>query len=287
MLASCLSAGVMVNLIRYVSTDVNTYQIVFFRNFFALLLFLPWLFFGGIKKIKTNRMNIYFLRGAVGICAMTLWFHSLSIIPLTVSTALSFTVPLFVAVMSAFFFGEKYGPHRIAALIVGFIGTLIILRPGTEDFNMNSLFVLGATIFWAISSIIIKSASSTDSPGVISFYAVLFMTPFSVPLAYLHWEEISMVSIYWLLALAFISNIFQVCLSIAISSTDFRVILPFDFTRLIFVAIIAYFAFDEIIDMWTSIGALVIMASAVYASYRESLKQKNKRLHYGGIARNY
>jgi len=277
MLISCLTASVMVSIVRHLSEDLHSFQVVFFRNAAALLFLLPWLMRSGIKVIKTTRIKMYGLRASVGLIAMYFWFYSVSIVPLSLATALSFTAPLFTAVLAVFFFGEKYGIHRTAALIIGFTGAIIVIQPGTEGFNYNSIYALIAASLWAFSGIIIKSLTNTDAPVVVAFYMVLMMTPLSIPLAVMNWHEIKYEHIVWIIALGYISNIFQISLSKAIASTDFFVILPFDFTRLIFVSVIAYFAFDQVIDLWTAVGSAIIMASAVYTTWREARIRNTKK----------
>lgn len=277
MLLSCLTAAIMVNIVRYLSFSMHPFAIVFYRNAFSLLLFLPWFLRKGRKVLKTSRIKIYFMRGFIGLSAMFLWFYSLTVVPLAMATALSFTAPLLSVILAIYFMKEKSDNHKWAALIVGFIGTLIILRPGTEDFNPHAMIVLCATIFWALSGLIIKSLTRTDSPWMVAFYMVLVMTPMSFPFALNYIDPLTLKDIAWLFALGLIGNIFQIAISYAIWLSDFSSIMPFDFTRLIFVAIISYFAFGEVVDLWTLIGAIVIMCSAVYAVHYESKLDRVKK----------
>ncbi len=284
MLASCFTGAMMINLVRYISEafEMHTFLIVFYRNAFALLLFLPWLARTGVhifdlSILKTRRMKLYLWRAIAGLTAMYFWFYSLAVIPLSTATALSFTAPLFTAFLAVILLGERYGVHRWAALAAGFIGTIVVLRPGMEDFDFNALWTLVAAIFWAISSLLIKSLTSTEKPALVAFYMVLMMTPASLPMAIPYFEPLTFEILLWLIVLGLISNIFQICLTSAFASTDLVVVQPFDFTRLIFVSAIAYFVFGEVIDGYTLIGAAIIMASAVYAAYREALHERREK----------
>ena len=280
-IGACLAAAVMVSLIRHLSTTMHPFQIVFLRNIIAVLLFIPWLLHAGtswhdISALKTTRWKFYWARAVGGIIAMTFWFYSLSVVPLATAVSLSFTVPLMVAGMATIFFGERFGIHKIGALAMGFIGVLIILRPGTENFNAGALFVIVSTIGWATSGILIKTLSRTDSPILIPFYAVVMMTPLSLPLALAAWEPITWEQWGWVFLIALTANIFQVALSHAISLADFAVILPFDFTRLIFVTILAYSIFGELPDSWTIFGAVCIMAGTVYSAWRDYTQHRRQ-----------
>lgn len=272
----CAGAAFMVSFIRYLSDYYHFTQIVFFRNIGALIFFLPWLLREGsspldFQHIRTTKLKFYVTRALIGLFAMNCYFYSLTIVPLTVATALSFISPIITALFAVLFLGERFGIHRWGAIFIGFLGTLVILRPGTEAFDVNALFVILSASMWAISSIIIKNASKTDSPHKIAFYMSLLMTPLSLPAAIPHWEPITFELFPFILAMGYVSMQFQVFISRAISMADMATILPYDFTRLIFVAIISYFFFDETLDLWTTLGATIILLSAVYASYRERL----------------
>lgn len=281
MLYACFGAALMMVFIKILSHHIDVFQIVFFRNFVALILFLPWIIRHGntwydLSHVKTSQFKMYLSRGVIGFIAMNFYFYSLTIVPLTVATSLSFISPIITAIYAMFFFGEKYGIHRWSALIIGFLGVLVILRPGADEFDLNALFVIAAASMWSLSGIIIKVISKNDDPVKIVFYMALLMTPLSIPLAYINWQPIPLESIPYIIGLGFVSFIFQIALSRAISITEFAVILPYDFSRLIYIIIFSYFFFDEIIDFQTVFGASIIMGSAVYSSYREKLKKTKK-----------
>jgi drug/metabolite transporter (DMT)-like permease len=269
MLAACFGAAVMIVMVRHISENMHPFLIVLFRNGFALLLFLPWLGFGGWQKVKTQKVRLYALRGVLGVTAMFGWFYAVSVMPLADATALSFTSPLFTTLIAVVVLKETIGVHRVVALALGFMGTLVVLRPGTEAFQPVALIMLGAAVFWSCSAILIKTLTKTEHPDAVVFYMTLFMTPLSLPLALTVWEPLSMEQYAWLLALGLVSNIFQVCLARAMAKTELTVILPFDFTRLVFVSILAYLVFSELPDVWTYTGAAIILSSSVYAAYRE------------------
>ncbi len=277
----CAGASAMVIFIRFLSAEFSSTQIVFFRNAFALVFFIPWLLKEGdhifdLSHIKTSQLKIYISRGILGLIAMNCYFYSLTIVPLNVATSLSFISPIITALFAVIFLKEKYGIHRWSAMFIGFLGTLVVLRPGTEAFDPTSLFVIFAACLWSTSGILIKNASKKDSPHKIAFYMVLFMTPLSLPTALIDWKPISFEWWPYIIGLGLVSMLFQVALSRAISMTEMAVILPYDFTRLIFVATFSYFCFGETLDLWTIIGATIILGSAVYSSYRDKLHRQKQ-----------
>jgi drug/metabolite transporter (DMT)-like permease len=271
MISGTLWFSIMTAIVRYLSDEMDVMEIAFFRNAFALFFMVPWLLQAGVGSIGTSKLWLYGWRGLNGMVAMVLWFTALQKLPLPEAVSLSFTTPLFTTLAAMIFLHEKVGIHRWAALLAGFAGTVFILRPGMENFNQASLLVLAATVLWSVSNILIKQLTRTESPHTIVFYMTLMMTPVSLPMALLHWKTPDLRQILWLVALAAVANLAQISISKAYSKADMSVVQPFDFMRLIFVSLIAYFAFNEVLDLQTLLGALIIVGSTVYISHRETL----------------
>lgn len=274
MIAQCFGAAVMICIVRHMTETMASTTVVFYRNLFAFLWLLPWYFLKGRYVIHKPRWRLYFARGGFGLIAMQFWFYAIAIVPLPMATALSFTSPLISAVLAVLIFKEKGSIAMWASMVVGFSGALIILRPGTEAFDWNALWVMATAAMWSISGIIIKSLTKTQSPVAVVFFMGLVMTPLSLPFLLLNPQIPAGEQWLWLIALGLVSALFQIALSAAIASTDLVHILPFDFSRLLFVSILAYFFFGEVLDTWTLIGALIIIASTVAATHHESRKAK-------------
>lgn len=273
---SSIASAVMVNIVRHVSLEINVAEIIFIRNIFAFLMFLPVIVYLKPATFKTERIGLHALRSVTGVIAMMAFFYSISKMNLSTVTALSFTAPLFMAVIAYFFLNDKFGKHRIISLIVGFLGALIVIRPGFDGYDQYSLYVVFAAIFWALSGFLIKKLSETDSPISITFYMTFFMIIFAGPVAIYFWQEPSMDNLLWIFGIAVSSNILQYSLAKALSLVDMSVILPVDFTRLVYTAIIAYFAFGEVMDMPALIGSMIIISSAIYTAYRDAKSKKDK-----------
>ncbi len=273
---SAIASAFMVALVRHVSEDINVPQIIFVRNIFAFLMFMPFIYFKGLEQFKTKRLKLHVLRSTTGVVAMMAFFYSISKMNLSLVTAISFTAPLFMAIIAYFFLKDKFGMHRIFSLVVGFIGALIVIRPGFEAYDEYSLYVVFAAFFWALSSILIKKLSATESPAAITFYMTIFMALFSSPFAIYFWQYMTLNDLFWIFLIAFCSNILQFSLAKSLSLVDMSVILPFDFTRLIYTAIIAYFAFGETLDMPAVIGSIIIISAAAYTAYRQNKNSKIK-----------
>lgn len=278
MLISCFFFAVMAVTVRHISEGVDPFALVFYRNLFALLIMLPILIRAGHASISTKRFKTHFWRSFSGVIGMLLFMIALAKLPTTRAIALSFTAPLFMTIAAMIFLKEQVGMHRWGALIVGFIGVLIILRPGLGVFEFTSLIMIAATCAWAVSGILVKKLSATERPEAMLIYLALLSIPLSFPMLMIHPQIPNLQEALWLLFLAVISSMAQYSMFKAYGKTEVTVILPFDFSRLVFVTIFSYFLFGEMLDMWTGVGAMVIILSTVYISRRETKRRKRRTL---------
>lgn len=270
MVASTASFSLMNIFIRYASEELHTTVIVFFRNFLSVLFLLPWALRDGAALVKTTRIGAHFWRAAIGMLGMQSWFYCIATLPLNHATALSFTAPLFTTLFAVLFLGERADKFRWLALAVGFVGTLIILRPSIADTELSSMVVLFATSMWAIAGMLVKSLTTTEPPLRIVFYMALFMMLLALPPALMHWQWPSPVLWACLACVAIASTGAHWFLVRAYSIAQVVQLMPFDFLRLIFTAIFAYFFFHETSDLFTWLGAGVIIASAVAIARRDA-----------------
>lgn len=255
--------------VRHLSADIHPFEIAFFRNFFGLIMLTPLIVRNGGALLKTQHFNWHLFRAAINLVAMLLFFYALSITPLVTVQALSFTAPLFATVLAIFILGEQVRFRRWAAVVIGFFGVLIILRPGAGAVDFGSLLVLGSAAIWAAAMIIIKRLSNTDSPLTITAYVTLFLTILSFLPAWWFWTWPAG-SQWWLLALTgVLGTLAQLCVAKAFAYADTSIVLPFDFAKIIWGAILGYVLFAEYVDIYTWIGASIIFAGATYVALRE------------------
>lgn len=275
MVASTACFSLMSLFIRYAADDMHTTVVVFLRNLFSLMMLMPWVLKEGTQVLHTTRMFSHFWRGTVGVVGMQLWFYCVATQPLNEATALSFTAPILTTIFAMLFLGERAGKHRWSAIIAGFIGALIIIRPDPANMNWYLLLVPCATSMWAIASIFVKTLTRTEPPHRIVFYMALFMTMWSALPAFYYWQTPDARHLLFCLAIAAASTVAHLLMVRAYARADIAVLMPFDFFRLVFTAILAYFAFGEIADGATWMGAAVIIGSAAYIAYREArIKRK-------------
>lgn len=273
MLAASFWFASMASIVKHLTATTEPFVVVFFRSLFALVCTLPGIYKYGFKKIKTNHWNFYVTRAITGTIGMVLIFVAISKLPITSVTALTFTVPLITSVFAVIYLNEKLKSHNIIALIFGFLGILIILRPGTDTFQTASLLVLGAACCWSVSNILIKKLTKTDDPQVIVYLMIIIMIPFSFIIALFKWETPGLEELIWLFVLGFVSNQAQFALAHAYSRADMATVLPFDFSRMIFITIMAYIFFNEIVDIYTITGSIVIFYSGFYIMKKQKKKK--------------
>jgi len=270
----CLSA--MNIAIREVSGSLPSTEIVVFRHIFSIILVFCWTAWlhHGMPKFASKRLSGHFWRSAFGICAMELWFYSVSIMSVNLVTALSFTTPIFSTIFAIIFLGERAGIRRWSAIFMGFVGMLIILRPDVSGISNAGWIVIASSVLMAASGIMVKTLTSSESPETIVFYMAVFMLCFALPLAIPSWQPFTLEQLAISFIIALCSSVAHLLMARAFMLAEMVVLTPFDFSRLIFTAILAYIFFGETIDAHTIIGSMVIATSAIYIAHREAKKKR-------------
>ncbi len=260
---SCFLASVLIALVRHLSAEFHIFFIVMVRNFFGLLFFLPQIARNYKKVLHTKKPRLHLFRGVNGLVSMMLWFHVVTVLPLSEAVSISFIIPIITTVVAVIFLKEKVKSHTWIASLVGFVGILVILRPGFKEFNNAYFYSFASVILWVASNIVIKVMTKTEKPQTIVAYMSFVMLVCSIPFALPHLQFIDFHNLLWFALLGLVSNLLHIFISSAYSKADLSYVQPFDFTRLIFTAIISYFAFGEIIDVWIVLGSLIILAGVL------------------------
>ncbi len=281
MLAAMFTFSLMNNFIRFASEEMQTAQIALFRNLFSLMLMAAWIFATHRPMVlRTDRLKSHLLRAVIGIISIEIWFHSVAVMPLNEATALSFTAPVFTTLFAIVFLKERSTFARWAAVILGFAGTLIILRPGGDALNSAAMLVLVSSGLMAVGGILIKTMTRSEHPDLIIFFQALFMTPLSLLPAIYYWQPLTFSGLGWSLAVAACSAGSHALLTRAYIRSEMVLLMPFDFSRLIFTAMLAWLWFGETLDLWTVGGAALIIAGSVWgaAEGNEEVKKRLLRL---------
>jgi len=270
MTAAAFCFSVMNVFVRLATEQMAALEVAFFRNFFALVFMLPWLARVGLEPLRTKRIKLHLVRSFFALATMIAWFSALALLPLSEAVALNFTVPLFATAGAALVLGEVVRARRWTATLIGFLGTLIILRPGFAEVTPAMALPVLAALFMAGATLTVKPLSQTERASTVVLYMTLILTPLSLVPALFVWEWPDWETLGYLIGLGGAGALAHLLLTIAYSKADASAVIPFDYARLPFVAVIAYVLFGEVPDFWTWVGAGVIAASAIYIAHREA-----------------
>ena len=273
-IVSNLAFTCMQVLIRHNSQELHQFEVAFWRNFMGLLIMLPWLIRLGPSVLKTERLVLHAVRSVMQAASMLLFFTAVNLAPLAVISAITFTGPLFTAIGGVLILKEKVRHRRIAALAIGFVGALIILRPGFGDINPGALLSLGSSVVWGLILVIVRILTRTDSPTTIVAYMVLFMTPISLLPALPYWQWPSPDLYLWLFLMGAVGQLGHYAVTRAIHLAETTMLMPFEFTRLIWAALLGLVIFNELPDAWAMVGGTIILSATTYIAYRESRADK-------------
>ncbi len=257
-------------LIRFLGdSGIHPFEIAFFRCVFGLLTAAPLVFWAERTWPRTRAAKPLAASGLFHFTAMICFFTGVTLIPLNESAALTFAGPLFATVGAAIFLGENVRARRWAAIVIGFAGVLIVLRPGTVPVSLGAALVLFANISFAGVSLLVKKMSGTEKATTVVFYQTLIVMCLTFPLALWHWRTPTPYELLLVATLGALCTAGWLCFTRAFALADASAILPLEFTRLPFVAVLAYVVFGEVPDKWVWIGAAVIFGSTLYIAHRE------------------
>ncbi len=256
-------------LVRYVSAELHPFEIAFFRSLFALAAVTPLLLRAGPAVLLTQNPRLLALRGLTGALSLLTWFYGLSVVPIAVATALSFTSAIFAAIGATIFLRERMRARRWCAVALGFAGTLVILRPGLRTVEVGSLLVLVSALLWGAGTVLTKQLLRTDGTlTIVTWIAISFTVATAIP-AFLVWRWPTPAELGWLTLIGGLATLGTFAWTNALKLTEASLIIPVDFTRLVWASVIGFFAFSEVPDGWTWSGGGLIVLSTAYISLRE------------------
>ena len=276
MLGSTLFFGAMAVTIRLASESLSTYQIAFFRNFFGLLALLPFLRHSWPGVLRTRQLPRYLLRSAIGVVSMLCGFWAIGHLPMAQAISLSYSTPLFVTILAAIWLGEIVRRRRWTAVLLGFLGVLVIVRPGTEGFSAGSLVAVSAAALSSVVAIQIKQLSRVDPPDTIVFWTYVFWVPLSLVPALFQWRWPGGMEWLWLAAIGVFGTGGQLLWTRALKLGEVSALTPIGFMQLPLVSVLAWVLFDERIDRWTVLGAAIILVANAYIARREARAAKRQ-----------
>ena len=257
---------------KYLSAELPVLQITWARYFFTVVFTFPLMFFFFKKYLVwTDKPKLQLIRGLILLTANISFFYSISVISLPKALTLAFVAPLVVTAFSPFFLGESVGYRRWTAVIIGFIGSLVVIRPGFVEINLASLAALGTGIMYGFYLIITRKLSTSDNPlltllltGVVgAIIATTFMPFVWVSPTFNQWSIMAAIGLF-----ACIGHLFII---LSLKFADASKLAPFSYFEIVTNIIIAYYFFGDFPDSWTFLGLFIIVFSGIYISRRENI----------------
>lgn len=271
-------SGVMFQILnaglRYVSLDLPPMVTSFFRFLFGLVFIAPIVIRMGFGVFRTKRPSMQVARNVVHASAFAIWYTALPLIPLAEMTAIMFTGPLFISIGAWLFLREKVRWRRWLAIAIGFVGVLIILRPGFAEVSFGTWLMLSSVPVIAASQLIAKAQTKVDSTQTIICWQTVLLILLFLPPALLQWQTPSWEQLVILLGCGLIGSAANMAMVQAFQVAEISAVQPMMFLNIVWASILGFLVFSDLPDIWTFVGAGVIIASTTYIARREA--QQNK-----------
>ena len=274
-LVASFCAVLMSVFLKFAQEDTNVFSVGFMRFFFGFLLIFPFIIKSKFKIYNTDNLKFHITRSIINVPMMILGFAALMYIPLDQIKAIGFLSPILVVILSVIFLKERIYLIRTFSLILGFIGVIIILRPGIIEISIGAYMVLTSTFLWSTVIIITKYMSESDSPMTIITYQYTFVSIFTLPLAIVYWSNISLTSVFYSLMAAIVGTVLHLCINTSYKMASLTVLQPVWFSQLLWATIFSLILFNESIDYFTYIGGSLVFISVLIITYRENYLKKD------------
>lgn len=270
MLVSCAFLSGVAVLGRHAALEgVALFQIVLLRVVFAALAMTPMVAVRGRTMLRTPHLKLYFVRVLTGFAAMLTWFGALSLAPVGEVQAIAFLMPLFATAGAGLILHETIGWRRWTAILVGFAGAMVILRPGVAETSLGTWLAVVSTVAMATSSLFIKQLADRDHPDTVVLITTLLQTVLALVPGLWVWQSLSLELWAVFAAMGAFGMLGHITLARAFRAADASVVMGVDFARLPLAVLFGWLLFGELIDVWTWVGAGVIFAAALYTARRE------------------
>ena len=257
-------------LIRAVSIEIHTFEVVFFRNLFGLIAMLPLLSGIGLGMFRARAPGRLMLMSIWHVLGMVCYFLAIAYLPLAEVTALAFSKPLFATIGAALVLHEIVRARRWSAVAIGFLGVLIVLQPGAQAISPYAALVLLSAVLGAATTLLIKRLTATEAISTIVWYQALFATVLALPLCLLEWRMPDPMGWLLLIAIGALGTVSWLTATRAFFLIDASAVVPFEFLRLPFAALVAYLWFAEVPSVWTWLGGALIFGTSIYIAQREA-----------------
>lgn len=245
---------------REATRELNVFQIMEIRSVLGLAMLAPLIHLaGGIAVLRTSRLRMHASRGLLHYAGQLGWFYALTLIPLGQVVSLEFTMPIWTAILAASFLSERMTPWKIAAIVLGLVGVIVIVRPATGEINPGQLIALGAAMGFGVSMALVKSLTRTESALSILFWMIVVQSVAGFVPTLFVWTWPSAYVWAWMGVIAVCGTFSHYCLASAMRYADATIVVPMDFLRVPLTATAGWLLYSERLDAWTVLGAALIL----------------------------
>ena len=266
MTAAALFFSIAIGFVRYLSDAYTTFEIAFFRQVLGIVVASFWVWRVGLVALRTSVLHLHFVRAILAYGGLVGSYYAVRLISIADTQALQFTLPFFTFIFAAWALNESIRAHRVVTTIVGFVGALIIIRPGFVDANFGMLIALGASALFAGSDVTNRYLSGRDAVGTIMFYGFVIQLPIGLATSIPGWVTPSLAELPLITVFAVSAVAAHWCLTHAFSVAETSLVSPVLYLRLPFAALVGFIFFDQLTDLWTWIGATIMIVSTVYCT---------------------
>jgi drug/metabolite transporter (DMT)-like permease len=278
MLAGSASFAIMDALVKWVAPRIPLTEIIFFRSLFAFLPIL-WLLRreGGFAALRTRRPGDHAVRSLFGFASLACFVYAFGRMPLANVVAIGFSAPIFITALSVPLIGESVGIRRWSAVLVGFLGVLVMVRPDGGLLAGEGLVALAGTLLYSLAMIAIRRLGETEGTGAIAFYNTLVCTLIAMAALPFTWSTPSTADALWLVALGIVGGFGQIFVTAAFRNAPAAVVAPFDYASMLYATAIGYAVWGDLPDRTLLLGAVIVVASGLYILHREALATTRRR----------
>src|SRR5262245_32550102 len=270
MVGALVSFSVMAVSVRELLHTMGSFEILFIRSFMSLVILL-FLLPGRVQSLRTRHFGLHVLRNVFHFGGQYAWVYAISLLPLATVFAIEFTMPVWAAVLAMIFLGERLNQGRVVMLVLGIVGVFVMLRPGMAVIQPAALVMLFGAFAYASTMISTKRLAGHDSAFAILFYMAVIQLPLGLIPALPQWVWPGLSDLPWVIALGVVGLSAHYCMTRAFRIADAMVVVPIDFLRLPFIAVVGWLFYKEPLDLTIMLGAAVIFAGTFYSLRRESV----------------
>ncbi len=260
----------MLGVVKPASANLHPLAVAFYRHAITLFLMVPVFLRSGLPLPRRESLGLVGLRGLLGFIATACWFYAVPNVPLADSTAINFTAPLWATIFATLILGEKVRARRWSATVVGFLGVLVVLRPGFVEIPVHLFVVLTGAAAWGVQHVVLRRLSQRESVSVILACHAVILCTFALGPALYFWTTPSWADAAWIVVLGVLGTLGHMCLARSFAAAEASAVLPFDYTKMPVAALIGFYAYGEALDAYTFTGAAMILGASVYIARREA-----------------